>query len=475
MDRELPLHLEPVGDSDDELPPLEDLPFAKPDDNLDDEPFLPAESVGSSSSSQNRNPKGKNQHPKRLTANDPALRAALKQLHREGETNYGIIKTRLKKDYDIEMGEKTVQRRLHELNLFAAGKTAATMPIQQQRQLVLNELETDPNNRRGPANIKEGILFKHGVALRRDFVHSEMLQHRPEGFDVREPTAKRIPRGTLYALGPHDCWSMDGHDKLTERGFPIYGIRDKWSGQWLGLWVVPNNRVGNVVAYLYLSLVHELGGIPNQTASDRGSETTKVYGLGTALRDIFAGNIAPDDAPAHIYLRSVHNIVIERGWLRLRLEWGDAVAEFYDQGTNLGFVHTDPQHSLLSRWVWSTVVRTSLEIERQKLNSHRVRKVQGKKMPDKGSPNQFMANPIHYGAVNESCLHPVDRSVVKQIMDELGGEALLRFVDPAFDAHCYEVYRQIGSPALEPKGAWGIFLSMLPHINFPEDLQIRDS
>lgn len=44
------------------------------------------------------------------------------------------------------------------------------MPVQQQRQLVLNELATDPNNRRGPANIKEGILFKKGVALTR-YVH----------------------------------------------------------------------------------------------------------------------------------------------------------------------------------------------------------------------------------------------------------------------------------------------------------------
>ncbi|KAG8979807.1 hypothetical protein FRB90_007903, partial [Tulasnella sp. 427] len=244
-----------------------------------------------------------------------------------------------------------------------------------------------------------------------------------------------------------------------------------WSGQWLGLWVVPNNRKGDVVAYLYLSLVRKYGGIPNQTASDRGSETTKVYGLGTALREIFVGEIAADDAPAHIYLRSVHNIVIERGWLRLRLEWGDAVAEFYDRGTDRGFIHTDPNHSLLSCWVWSTVVRASLEIERQKLNSHRVRKVEGKQMPSGGSPNQFMADPLRYNAVQESCLHLVDCAVVEQMMAELGGEALLRFVEPSFDQHCQEVYSQIGSPALEPMRAWDIFFQMLPLVNFLENAQ----
>lgn len=97
-----------------------------------------------------------------------------------------------------------------------------------------------------------------------------MRINQPEGFALREPTAKRIPRGTLEALGPHDAWSGDGHDKLAKIGFPIYGIRDVWSGKWLGLWVVPNNRLGTVVAYLYLSLVHELGGTYMFRALGRG-------------------------------------------------------------------------------------------------------------------------------------------------------------------------------------------------------------
>lgn len=72
-----------------------------------------------------------------------------------------------------------------------------------------------------------------------------------------------------------------------------------------------------------------LPGIPNQTASDHGSETTQVYGIASALRsvteinsllslpnmfifrEIVAAEIPEDDAPAHVYLQSVHNIVIE--------------------------------------------------------------------------------------------------------------------------------------------------------------------
>lgn len=82
----------------------------------------------------------------------------------------------------------------------------------------------------------------------------------PKGFSLREPAAKKKHRGVLVSLGPHHEWSADGHDKLAQIGFPIWGVRDKWSGKWLGLWVVPNNRRLKATAYLYLKLVAELGG-----------------------------------------------------------------------------------------------------------------------------------------------------------------------------------------------------------------------
>lgn len=40
--------------------------------------------------------------------------------------------------------------------------------------------------------------------------------------------------------------------------------------------------------------------------------------------------------PAHVYMRSVHNISIERSWLRLRLEWGDNAVQFFNKGIDDG-------------------------------------------------------------------------------------------------------------------------------------------
>lgn len=51
------------------------------------------------------------------------------------------------------------------------------------------------------------------------------------------------------------------------------------------------------------------------------------------------------ELPAHIYLRSVHNISIERSWLRLRLEWGDNAVLAFEKGKDEGIYNQhDPEH-----------------------------------------------------------------------------------------------------------------------------------
>ena len=74
--------------------------------------------------------------------------------------------------------------------------------------------------------------------------------------------AKKVHHVPLVALGRHHHWSRDGHDKLVKIGFPVWGIQDMWMGKWLGLWTIPDNWLKVVIAYLYLSLVVELGGDP---------------------------------------------------------------------------------------------------------------------------------------------------------------------------------------------------------------------
>ena len=94
-----------------------------------------------------------------------------------------------------------------------------------------------------------------------DFVSRVMHEHDPEGFDKREPTAKKIFRLPKYPIGIHERWSGDGHDKLYKIGFPAWGCADYATSRWLGGWIVPSNRMVEVVAYCFLCLVEDFGGV----------------------------------------------------------------------------------------------------------------------------------------------------------------------------------------------------------------------
>jgi len=87
-----------------------------------------------------------------------------------------------------------------------------------------------------------------------------MHTHAPEGFDRQEPTAKKIFRVKKVPVGIHERWAGDGHDKLYKIGFAIWAVIDDATGRWLGAWVVPSNRLGEIVAYLFLCLVEEYEG-----------------------------------------------------------------------------------------------------------------------------------------------------------------------------------------------------------------------
>lgn len=47
--------------------------------------------------------------------------------------------------------------------------------------------------------------------------------------------------------------------------------------------------------------------------------------------------------PAHRFLKSIYNITIERGWLRLRLHWGDNVRVYWAAGQGI-YNDSIPEH-----------------------------------------------------------------------------------------------------------------------------------
>ncbi|KAG6372147.1 hypothetical protein JVT61DRAFT_8557 [Boletus reticuloceps] len=407
------------------------------------------------------NPTGKNQHKDCPSVDDERVAEILREYHRRNLTNKRLISKLLLAEHGIQMSEATVTRRRKLLGLHGSRTTSCTLPVTIKRQLVLDQMAKDPARRQGPDLIKEGIAFACGVHISRDFVTAEMRQHDPTGFELRDPTVKKILRQPLVALGPHHEWSGDGHDKLSSIGFPIWGIRDKWSGKWLGLWVVPNNRLKTAIAYLYLTTIENVGGMPLQTTTDCGSETTQVFGLANALREEFAPEYSANDLPPHRFLRSVKNIVIERGWLRVRLQWGANVKIWWEEGEGI-YNSTDPLHYELVQWLWPKFIQEELDHLRERLNNHPTRFDASKRLPSGVSPNVAIALAAEYGGTN--CLLPVDLTVIHHLKAALGGEKLLRFVSVEFADHAEMVFETLGIETITSDNIWDIFTKMLPLI-----------
>ncbi|KAF8240540.1 hypothetical protein L208DRAFT_1420399 [Tricholoma matsutake] len=196
----------------------------------------------------------------------------------------------------MALSQATVSWCCDDLRLHRSGKTTCKMLETNKCQLVLDQMSQDPTGCREPVLTREAIIFYTGTMI------DEMHLHHPEGFALCEPSAKKVKCGILTSLGPHHGWSAD----------------DKWSGKWLGLWVLPNNRYQASIAYLYLSLVAEL-------------EALEVVKIG----------------PAHRFLKSVYNITIEQGWLQLCLHWGGNVCLYGDAGQDV-YDASIPNHYLPS-------------------------------------------------------------------------------------------------------------------------------
>ncbi|KAK2464499.1 hypothetical protein APHAL10511_003478 [Amanita phalloides] len=371
-------------------------------------------------SAYNRNPGGNNQHNPCLSADDLMLVQALNKFHREKLDNNTTISKRLRADYGIEMAPATVKRR------------------------------------------RKRIAHGDGVHLPRDFVSEVMHTHDIEGFEIRQPKSKEIKRVPKYPLGIHQRWSADGHDKLNKIGFPIYAIVDDATSKWLGAWVVPNNRMGDVVAYLFLETVEKYGGIPLQLTTDCGSETTKAFGIANALREKFHPDIDAYALPPHVYLRSVHNITVERSWYRLRLDFGDNAVMSFEKGQEMGIYNAnDPQHRELCRWLWSKLLNEEIQKMMEVRNAARMRKDKNKSGPSGMSRNQAFSLPESWDGTN--CLLKIDDlSLIREMKDQLGGKQLLEFSLPEFDHSAQTVYDNLHVSSLTFGSVWNIFGGMLP-------------
>ncbi|KAJ7166545.1 hypothetical protein C8R43DRAFT_878000 [Mycena crocata] len=418
----------------------------------------------------NRNPSGKNQyhHGKNDVDDEKEARmaVALTKYHSDGITKYETLRRLLEKQHNIVVGRKTVQRRLGKLGLHAGHKTMQRLGHAAAEQLIVSEMDKDVAKRHGVRTIKAKVARYAGEILPRRIVSDIMHAHDAAAFDTREPTAKKIHRTPKYVLGVHQQWAGDGHDKLYKIGFPIYGWVDAATSWLLQGKVCPSNRLATVVVYLFLLLVLEYGGMPVQITTDCGSETTELYAVVNALRLRFHPDWDPVEVPPHVYLRSVHNVSVERSWFRLRLDFGDNAVLKFQEGIIEGWYNPhDPDQLELCQFLWSRIIQAELDDTMGLRNAAPMRKQKEKPGPSGMSRQEAFTLYEDWGGKN--CILPIPRDVVEGMIADLGGDSLLEFTKPAFTAIAQEVLDALQPVQMTLDNGWKLFRVMLPQV-FPE-------
>jgi hypothetical protein len=127
-------------------------------------------------------------------------------------------------------------------------------------QAVLNQMDKDQAKGQGVHTMKARVAFDQGIHVPHEEVSCSMHLHEPEGFEHRDPSAKRIHREPVVAIGIHERWSGDSHNKLYSIGFPVWAVVDFATSKILGAWVVPSNWLGSTIRYLFLFLVERYKG-----------------------------------------------------------------------------------------------------------------------------------------------------------------------------------------------------------------------
>jgi hypothetical protein len=83
-------------------------------------------------------------------------------------------------------------------------------------------------------------------------------------------------------------------------------------------------------------------------------------------------------------------------------------------------------------------------------------------LPSGVSPNVAYELYEQYGG--QDCLQKVDVAVVEKLMEDIGGEDLIRFVSKEYETQAQTVYNALNLPPVAFENVWDIFTAMMPHM-----------
>ncbi|KAJ7599662.1 hypothetical protein C8J56DRAFT_1037235 [Mycena floridula] len=325
------------------------------------------------------------------------------------------------------------------------GDSARRDPKREPSQGVIDEVASDLREGNGLNYVKSKLKDK-GLMVPHDTVRKVMHDYFPLGFEKRFPGQKKstIPRVGLTAIGLFHEISADGHEKLGALALKMGDIA--------------------AVGHIYLDFVEEVGAVPIQLTTDKGSEIGWEYAFQCAFRDLFAPDIDPEVFAAFMALKSVHNTIIEALWHWLREKSGKNLREYILIGKDKHFFDPNVQfHTPLFYWIFVPLVQASLDEFKEYWNFYRVRPQHDKDMPSGHVPTHAFENPSLYGGLD--CRVCVPQAAVDEMREYLTEEVgsrkeHLSWMSAEEQKMAEMLYARIGSPPITLKNAWDVFSRM---------------
>ena len=192
------------------------------------------------------------------------------------------------------------------------------------------------------AEFERGMLANYGRNLlyayfKREYPAMQLGQRNlyelareidPDGAERRRRAVNRR-RGAYLVPGPNFIWSIDGHCKLDQWGFEIYGCIDAYSRYIVFAHCGYTARTSCATMVLYLNAVRKYELSPMLIRSDKGVETMMLANLHHA--------IALEDWPdlpfesCYCYGTSTSNQRIESWWAQWTRTKGHAWGDYFRQ------------------------------------------------------------------------------------------------------------------------------------------------
>jgi hypothetical protein len=236
--------------------------------------------------------------------------------------------------------------------------------------------------------LKSGFSARHGFV----YTHSWLRKHSAsyisvrdtrrllrlldrKGVERRRPDERRR-RCRYMVKGPSRVWSVDGHDKLAEYGFQIYGIIDAFSRYVLDIYVGISNRTQVSIQKFFLGCVRQFG-FPKLVRSDKGMETLMMCVCQLLLRR--------EDKPdlpfhkAYIFGPSTKNQRIEAWWNTLADGLTETWKKFFEAFVHTGIFDSEVHYDILAlRFIYFKKLREDIENMVELHNIHPIRRQTGR-------------------------------------------------------------------------------------------------